>query len=175
MDNEWFAPMLRSLLAKRLNMAYHIEDRNVTGYALMAAKPKMKRADPNSRTFCRNSAASPGSPSLARVLHCQNVTMEQFAERLRGMSQELFLPVIDRTGLSGGWDITLSYTVYAASGAAAHSGEPEQQSAMAAADPSGGIALFQGLEKQLGLKLEKQKRTAPVIVIDRIGRKPTAN
>ena len=52
-DNEWLAPMLRSLLVSRFKIAYHTEERPVTGYTLMAAKPKMKKADPESRTFCR--------------------------------------------------------------------------------------------------------------------------
>ena len=44
----------------------------------------------------------------------------------------------------------------------------------AAAEPVGGYTLFEALEKQLGLKLEKQKRTVPLIVIDRL-EKPKEN
>jgi len=45
----------------------------------------------------------------------------------------------------------------------------------AAPDPSGVLTIFEAVEKQLGLKLEKQKRTMPVIVIDHIEQKPTEN
>ena len=44
-----------------------------------------------------------------------------------------------------------------------------------AAEPSGAISLFEAIEKQLGLKLEPQKRTGSVLVIDHIERKPTEN
>ena len=37
------------------------------------------------------------------------------------------------------------------------------------------ISLFDALNKQLGLKLEMQKRPMPVIVIDHIEEKPTDN
>ncbi len=54
LDMETLGPMLRSLLVDRFKMAYHTEERPVTAYALAASKPKMKKADPASRAFCRN-------------------------------------------------------------------------------------------------------------------------
>ena len=45
----------------------------------------------------------------------------------------------------------------------------------AASDSVGGVSLVEAIEKQLGLKLEAQKRTYPVFVIDRIEEKPTDN
>ena len=42
-------------------------------------------------------------------------------------------------------------------------------------DPVGGVSLFDAIEKQLGLKLEVQKRPEPVFVIDHIEEKPTDN
>jgi uncharacterized protein (TIGR03435 family) len=47
--------------------------------------------------------------------------------------------------------------------------------ANAAPDPSGALSLFDAVYKQLGLKLEKQKRPVPVLVIDHIEEKPTDN
>jgi len=44
-----------------------------------------------------------------------------------------------------------------------------------ASEPSGGFTIFEAVEKQLGLKLEMQKRPMPVIVIDHIEQKPTDN
>jgi uncharacterized protein (TIGR03435 family) len=44
-----------------------------------------------------------------------------------------------------------------------------------AADPAGRYTFVEAVEKQLGLKLEKQKRQMPVIVIDHIEQKPTDN
>jgi uncharacterized protein (TIGR03435 family) len=45
----------------------------------------------------------------------------------------------------------------------------------AASDPNGAITLFEAVEKQLGLKLEAQKRPVGVLVIDRAEQKPTEN
>ena len=42
-----------------------------------------------------------------------------------------------------------------------------------ASDPGGGYSLFEAIEKQLGLKLEMQKRPMQVVVFDRLERKPS--
>jgi len=42
-----------------------------------------------------------------------------------------------------------------------------------AADPSGGMSLFDAVQKQLGLKLELRKRPMRVLVIDRVEEKPS--
>jgi uncharacterized protein (TIGR03435 family) len=44
-----------------------------------------------------------------------------------------------------------------------------------ASDPSGVITLPEAIERQLGLKLELEKRPISVLVIDHIERTPTEN
>jgi uncharacterized protein (TIGR03435 family) len=44
-----------------------------------------------------------------------------------------------------------------------------------ASDPSGSYTIFEAMERQLGLKLEKQKRPIQVFVIDHLEQKPTDN
>ena len=39
-------------------------------------------------------------------------------------------------------------------------------------DPSGGLSVFDAVNKQLGLKLEMRKRPMPVLVIDSMQEKP---
>jgi uncharacterized protein (TIGR03435 family) len=64
LDMDAIAPMMRSLLVDRFRMTYHTEERQLSAYALVAAKPKMKKADPpagpraNSPT-CRRQARPP--------------------------------------------------------------------------------------------------------------------
>ena len=41
--------------------------------------------------------------------------------------------------------------------------------------PNGAVSVFDAVNHQLGLKLEKQKRPLPVLVIDHIEQKPTEN
>ena len=71
--------------------------------------------------------------------------------------------VLDRTGLTGGFDFDLEFTIDAVAGA------PQGQSPNANA-PS----LFTALEEQLGLKLQAERGPVEVLVIDRIER-PTDN
>lgn len=178
LDNEQLAPMIRSLLVERFKMTYHKEERPVTTYSLVAAKPKFKKADPANRSNCKNQNAPAGSPPGTRVLVCQNVTMGQFAERLQGMAQEMVWPVEDATGLEGNWDLTLTFSfapnmamVRAVGGGDSAAGPAGSQ----AAEPTGGYTIFEAMEKQLGLKLEKQKKNMPVVAIDHIEQKPTEN
>ena len=174
LDSDTVAPMLRNLLADRFKMTYHTEQRLVAAYALVSAKPKLKKADPASRTFCKFPAPPPGTPAGSRVLTCQNATMAQFAARLLRLSAELTQPVLDATGISGGWDLTVIFNPNAgtANGPGPAGG---LGAAPPASDPSGSYTIFEAVEKQLGLKLEKQKRPMEVFVIDHIEQKPTDN
>jgi len=54
-------------------------------------------------------------------------------------------------------------------------GAPPPDGAQQAAEPNGAISLFDAFKNELGLKLEKQKRIEPVLVIDHIELQPTAN
>jgi uncharacterized protein (TIGR03435 family) len=189
MDMEATASMMLSLLVDRFKLKYHTEEQPVAAYTLVAGKPKMKKADPASRAFCRNGNVEAGPSAGSRTLTCQNITMTQFAERLQGMTSDLSWPVLDATKLEGGWDFTLTFSMggpmggpmpmiaMAGGGGGGRGGEAAPGSAPlpAASDPTGGATLFEAVEKQLGLKLEKQKRSMPVIVIDHIEQKPTEN
>jgi uncharacterized protein (TIGR03435 family) len=180
-DREAAAPLMRALLVERFKMTYHTEERPLTAYSLTVAKSKMKKADPASRTFCKNSNPPAGSPRGSAMLTCQNINMAQLADRLQGVAPELNWPLLDATGLEGGFDFTLIYALqkFARSMLAgvAIQGPPPAPGAAdgGAADPNGAQSIFEALEKQLGLKLEKQKRNEPVIVIDHLEEKPTDN
>jgi uncharacterized protein (TIGR03435 family) len=177
-DNEALAPMIRALLVDRFKMTYHTEDRPVSAYSLVSEKPKMKKADPASRIFCKFSNAPVGSPPGSRLLTCQNTTMAQFADRLQNVTQELAWPIPDATGIEGGWDFTLMFSQSAMMATSGGRGGDAGQAASgvpSASDPTGGLTIFEAVQKQLGLKLEKQKRSMPVIVIDHLEEKPTEN
>ena len=179
LDPDQLAPMIRALLADRFKMTYHSEKRPLAAYTLVAAKPKMKKADPASRIFCRTGPAAPGSPPGSILLTCQNITMALFAERLPNLAPGLTTPVEDNTSLEGGWDLTLTFSQIppALLNAPPRSGgDPGQPGAVqAASDPVGGYTIFEAIERQLGLKLESRKRPVPVIVIDHLEQQPTDN
>jgi len=180
LDQDALAPLFLKVLTDRFHLKYHTEERPVNSYTLVAAKPKIKKADPANRTSCKNGDVPPGSPRATRVLVCHNITMAEFADKLQGMSRELTWPILDATALDGRWDFTLNYNTLAGNvrgfveggGAGPAGGVPSEASA---ADPNGGYTLLEALEKEPGLKLVLQKRPAQVFVIDRLEQKPTEN
>lgn len=184
LDQESLVPMMRALLVERFGMKYHMEERPMPAFALVAAKPKMKKADPNSRTNCKYPNSPAGAPQGSRVFVCQNTTMAQLAERLMTMGGSVNAPVYDATGLEGGWDFTITFSPMAGmnfgprggSGIAGAAGPDGGGPGMpAASEPVVGYTLMEAVEKQLGLKLESQKRPMQVVVIDHLEQKPTEN
>jgi uncharacterized protein (TIGR03435 family) len=166
----------------------HYEDRPVTAYTLLADKPKMAKADPANRTGFKEGPAPDQKDQrtaiLARMVTVKNMTMSQFAEDLQRMANGYIrVPVEDKTGLEGAYDFTLTFTpiglLNGGPGGAGRGGDGPAQgppgASAAASDPSGGLSLFDAVNKQLGLKLEMRKRTLPVLMIDHVEQNPTDN
>jgi len=187
-DDLW--PMLRNLITERFKLATHTEMRPVTAYTLLSVKPKMKKADPASHTRYKEGPASDGkdprekNPILGRLVTVQNMTMGQFAEKLKSIAPGyIHTPVLDSTALEGGYDFTLSFSPAGAGqqgpggpkppgeGGGGPGAAPGESSA-AATDPNGAVTLFEAIERQLGLKLDAQKRSVPVLVIDHVEQTP---
>jgi uncharacterized protein (TIGR03435 family) len=172
-------PMLRTLLTERFQMKAHMEPRAINAYDLVAVKPKLKAADPASRTKWQN-GVQPDAPknknantALGRLVTCQNVSMAQLAELLPVIAPGyLHTDVVDTTGLEGGYDFTFSFSPI---GAVQQARQAVQGDKAEPDDPSGAITLFDAMTKQLGLKLELQKRPTPVLIIESMERKPIEN
>ena len=179
LDPEILSPLLRSLLVDRFGLKYHEEERQMTAYSLVAAKPKMKKADSDSRIFCKRVPAPAGSPAGSQTLTCQNATMALLAQYLPQMYPALNWAVVDATGIEGGWDFSLTFNVLPPGmllNGAGRGGDAGPQSVVPnAADPGGGYTIFEAIEKQLGLKLKAEKRPEQVIVIDHLEQKPSEN
>ena len=178
-DFESSGPMLRALLVDRFKMTFHTEPRKVSAYSLIAPKSKLKKADPNARSSCKQTNNVPGAPAGSTMFSCQNVTMAYFADRLQNFSfGKINWPVEDATGLEGGYDISIVFNPSAGMNfgpmGGGRAGNPGEAAVPTASDPSGGTTLFEAIEK-LGLKLEQRKREMPVIVIDHLEQKPTDN
>jgi len=140
--------MLRKLLADRFQLTFHHEQRETDVYALTVAKggPKLKPAD-----------AAEGHYSGCQRFVCtfRNDSMEQFAQWLQTEDK----PVVDKTGVAGRFDFTLTWT-------------PDESPA--ADNPNGPPGLFTALQEQLGLKLEPVKAPVQVLVVDHAER-PSEN
>lgn len=177
MDTEFLAPLIRSLLKDRFGLVWHTEERSGTAYSLVAAKPKMKKANPDSRIYCRNAPPGPNRTPGEMILNCQNAPMAIFAERLQNIPA-INAPVDDMTGLDGGWDFSFSFNPIpqmALIGPGRGGGDAGPGAAPVAADPGGGYTVFESIEKQLGLKLVEKKKMVPVVVIDKLNQKLAEN
>ncbi|HEU5021096.1 MAG TPA: TIGR03435 family protein, partial [Bryobacteraceae bacterium] len=158
--------LLRALLEDRFGLRSHFRKQPATVDALIAVKPKLAKADPAVRTSCRNAPAPSGSIWTFTVI-CRNTTMAQLVEDLPAFGASYIEhPVVDETGLQGGWDFTLSWTPPHLT----HAGESAAEN-----DPNGGFTIREALDKELGLKLKTKKRPMDVLVIDRVDRMPTEN
>ncbi len=70
--------MLQALLKERFGLKVHTEDLQVAGYALVAAKPKLRKADPSNRPECKEGPGPDGTdqrfanPTAGRMVTCWN-------------------------------------------------------------------------------------------------------
>jgi uncharacterized protein (TIGR03435 family) len=162
---------VQALLEDRFKLKWHRETRQMSGYALVVAKngPKFKEATPGD-PYTHGVKALNDAPLLGvlfgtgpGVFVGQAMTMAQLADALAGHAGR---PVIDKTGLTGKYDVTFKEEV--------RPPPTSPASDTAAADPVGS-SIFTVLQEQLGLKLESGA-TVPVeyLVVDHIER-PTEN
>jgi uncharacterized protein (TIGR03435 family) len=160
-------PMLRTLLADRFKLRVHTETKDQQVYALVLARPdgrlgpKLKPAPQECGPPARE-----GGPAAAPVRPCgMNMNSSGMSATLTGIGQPMSRlastlagygvdeMIVDRTGLTGNFDIELQWT-------------PENLRSAAAAVGGDGSSLFTALQEQLGLKLESSRGPVEYLVID---------
>jgi uncharacterized protein (TIGR03435 family) len=183
-DFDMLPHMVQTLLAERFQFKYHMEDRTIDAFTLVAANPHMQKPDPLNRTGCKEGPGPDGkdpriaNPILGRLLSCRNMTMAQLADQLPTLAGGyIFTPVLDSTGLKDAYDFTLSFSTAGQLRAPAPppTGAQASNDPNASSEPNGALSLPDAMAKQLGVKLVKEKRPSPVLVIDHIEEKPTDN
>jgi uncharacterized protein (TIGR03435 family) len=179
LDEDRIRLMLRALVVDRFQIKWHMEDRPLPAFEIVAEGPKMAKADPATRTRCyegppANSPPGAKPPPFPVLITCQNVSMEQFGQMLpRIAGRYTFVPAVDKTGLQGGYDFTLNFSpLEQVQGA-----RPELGAATAgvALDPTGALSLMDAVRRQLGIRLQETRRPVPVLVIDSISEVPLDN
>lgn len=173
--------MVRSMLEDRFHLAAHIEKREGDEFMLVVDKPGLGlkphaegdpctlpdsvtdvKKYPNAYPPYAQLKAHCGvfnralSRSGERRLEMLDVTMDQIANTLSQMASREGLPVVDSTSLAGHYDAVLEFA------------PPIPPSAETADDAIGVPQFSTALEKQLGLKLVKQKAQVDAFVIDHI-------
>jgi uncharacterized protein (TIGR03435 family) len=177
--------MLLPLLVERFNLKYHHETRELQSYALVIAKggpklverkdlpPPEQAAAPNLSGGPQNSDYEPGRMMMhPGHIEAQGTPIDML---IHPLAVYLGRSVVDKTSLTGRYDFTLQWTPDNAPppmlGGPGGSGGPAHAEAAGDA-PS--VSLITAIQEQLGLKLESEKDSVDVIVIDHID-PPTPN
>jgi uncharacterized protein (TIGR03435 family) len=145
---EQMQTMLQQALADRFKLRAHNEAREGPIYELVAAKGGFKLKEALASEHSRG--------NLWGHDHIQ-VRTGPISGLVFALSDVLSRNVVDKTGLSGNYDIDLKWT-------------PDDQQGT----PDAGPTLFTALEEQLGLKLVPAKGPVDTFVVDHVER-PTEN
>jgi uncharacterized protein (TIGR03435 family) len=180
--------MVRHLLEDRFGLKYHHVSRQVAGYELVVAKSGAKvekQAGPASDSlsgpgpefhiskdgqaeFGKDTPSMIGCGGLGCWFHGHNRTMQALAADL---AARLRAPVVDATGLQGGYDYTVMFTdefVYTPNGPVPVTDLPNA--------PQEYPLLRDALKEQLGLEVRPVKNVAlDVVVLDSASKEPTEN
>jgi uncharacterized protein (TIGR03435 family) len=138
----------------------------------------MTQADEGERSACNPDPNAPRpAANINAMISCKNTTMADLAVNLQRMANAYIdHPIVDVTGLSGGWDFLMGWTPKAmmqpTTSTSQNAGATGGTGAAGEAAVPDGITVFDAMEKQLGLKLVKQKKSIPVIVVDHVDEKP---
>ena len=169
--------MLQALLADRFKLTVHRETKELPIYSLSVAKggTKLHEAKPGD-TYPNGIKGPDGRPAppgahLIRMgrgeLTAQGLGMDQIAHLL---TQQTGRTVVDNTGLKGNYDFTLHWTPDQSATPLSGPGASPDGSASSESGPS----IFTAIQEQLGLKLESQKGSVEILVIDHV-EKPSEN
>jgi uncharacterized protein (TIGR03435 family) len=138
--------MVQALLADRFQLKVHQETRQLPVYALVVTKdgPKFKQSLINGTTIDTGRARLhiAGGDDTIGIL-------------ARELAKVLGRVVVNQSGLSGRFDLTLRWT-------------PDDAAASASSSPETPPDIFTAIQEQLGLKLESTKGPVPVLVIDSV-------
>jgi uncharacterized protein (TIGR03435 family) len=145
--------MLQSLLEERFKLAVHWETRQEPIYELVLARggSRLKEATPG--------GAPPRQQMGRGQLMVTATPMSQLTPLLALLAKR---QVVDKTGLTGVYDFTLTYAL-----------EAPGPDAPAPVDPNA-PSIFTAVQEQLGLRLESARGPVNVLVIDR-AEKPEVN
>ena len=169
---------VRALLADRFGLAAHRDMRTLPVYALRLARadgamgPGLKKSDTDCPALIAAARASGPPPPAARQcgfrgrvggLQAIGAPLSELGIALSG---RVGRAIVDQTGLTGTWDLTLTYAPDSAQipvGTLSPSAPPP------AANPDA-PSLFAALQEQLGLRLISTTAPVEVLVVDRVSR-----
>jgi uncharacterized protein (TIGR03435 family) len=152
--------MMRALLTDRFQLTLKRDSKELSVYNLVVAKngPKMTGSKDADRAK-RNVRMGRGQ------VEGQQMSMQMLADVLSRVSGR---PILDKTGLTGTYDLKLEWTPDVTDGPIkVNPAEPPPSD-------TSGPSLFTAIQEQLGLKLEAQKAPVDVYIVERV-EKPSEN
>jgi uncharacterized protein (TIGR03435 family) len=152
-SREQVTQMTQTLLADRLKVVVHREQRDMRYLALVPGKGGLKMPPGDASQELHNSAG------IGHVTG-NRLTIDEMAMLISRMEHQI---LVDRTGLSGEYQIKLLW----APGSAGADVTPPQDSTA----PS----IFAAVQGQLGLRLEARKGPLDVVVVDSADKVPAEN
>jgi uncharacterized protein (TIGR03435 family) len=177
-DPEQLRLMLRSLFEDRFKLKVHRETKPSAVYALVLGKggPKIKLSRDQSPENVDGPAPPGAGPNHGAIrigvgnLVGNAVTLSWFATML---SQRLDRLIVDKTNLTGRFDIRLQWTPNAGENPFDQGGNKLPASIIdmggttVTLDPSG-PSIFSAIQEQLGLKLQSARAPVDILVIDHV-------
>jgi uncharacterized protein (TIGR03435 family) len=159
--------MLQQLIVDRFGLKFHTDKSELQAYAITVAKggEKLKKEEDVKLPL-------PGFGGIPqRGFNVRNATIAEFASVMQ--AQFMDLPVVDQTNLGDTrYTFALKFTpdpgMRPFGGAAAPPGQPPVPDADAPPD------IYAAMEQQLGLRMQKERTSVPVMVIEKI-EKPSEN
>jgi uncharacterized protein (TIGR03435 family) len=155
--------LIRSLLADRFKLTVHTEKRDLPAYGLTVGNRGHKLTPNTSNPNGLPALLFKGLGNMPAI----NATMNDFARLLT--QAVLDRPVVDRTGLEGRFDFTITWTPDESQFRSMGVNVPPPP-----ADGSGPPGLFTAVQEQLGLRIDSITAPVDVVVIDRVER-PSEN
>jgi uncharacterized protein (TIGR03435 family) len=156
--------MMRSLLAERFHLKYHLETRVMPAYVLVAARGGHKLVKGEDGECAAAVKAGQASCDAIQFLPfgmgIRNMPLAALAAGVARRLQDR--PVVDRTGLEGRFDARVLWRPDDAT--------PEQLAQMPADARPPDVNIFEAFEQQAGLRLEARREPIEVLVVDHIQR-----
>lgn len=160
--------MMQAMLADRFQLKVHREPKELPVYDLVIAKRgfKLKEADP-ANTYANGIKGFDGVSHAGMVMFSLTSITTQAApiSSLTGpLTMLVHRMVVDKTGLTGKYDIALKWSRDDSQGPAGQ----DAASAASAASANAGPSIITALQEQLGLRLESTKGPVDTIVVDHV-------
>src|SRR5687767_11606938 len=164
--------MLQTLLDERFSLRVHRETREMPVYELVKTRPdgelgpglRPSTVDCAPTADKRSPCRLDFRPGLVRGVGMGWGNGEPLALNIGVWDR----PIIDKTGLSGAFDIDLQWTPDPAQ--ARDADAAARAAAAVAATPGDRVSIFTALQEQLGLRLQPARARLEVLIIDRLER-----